>query len=59
MSTLVLRITTGLLAAATFVGVLGTGITATAIALGGTEGTAVTVPGHSGFLASPADDQWG
>ncbi|MHB9864458.1 hypothetical protein [Streptomyces sp. YIM S03343] len=59
MSKLALRITTGLLAAAAFVGVLGAEITATTNALGGTAGMTLAAPAHSSFVVSPADDQWG
>lgn len=59
MSKLALRITTGLLTAAAFVGALGAGITVTTNALGGMAGMAMATPAHSGFVASPADDQWG
>lgn len=59
MSKLALRITTGLLAAAAFVGALGAGITATANVLGGAAGVTMAVPAHSAFVVTPADDQWG
>jgi hypothetical protein len=59
MNKLALRITTGLLVAAAFVGALGVGITATTNALGGMAGMTMAASAHSSIVASPADDQWG